>query len=120
MAEAATTSSTIPQSPDCRGCYEKQVRRIATFCNLSDDVLSQMLDIKDSLLEEIGGERVKPTHMGTLLERIMPLVGTNDPASQNAWSKLLLPIILSSLLCAMQQQVISLILVPKTPLPKTM
>lgn len=79
MAEATTTSSTIPQSPDCRGCYEKQVRRIATFCNLSDYVLSQMLDIKDSLLEEIGGERVKPTHMGTLLERIMPLVGTNDP-----------------------------------------
>lgn len=78
-AAADGVSSTIPQSPDCRGCYEKQVRRIATFCNLDDAILDKMLEIKDDLLAQLGNERVKPTHMGTLLKRIMPLVGTDDP-----------------------------------------
>ena len=78
-AAADGVASTIPQSPDCRGCYEKQVRRIAEFCDLDDETLAKMLAIKDELLAEFGDERVKPTHMGTMLTRIMPLIGTDDP-----------------------------------------
>lgn len=64
---------------DCRKCYDKQMRELAALCGLDDETLDRMLAIKDEVLAGMGGERIRPNHMGTLLERVAPLLGTDDP-----------------------------------------
>lgn len=64
---------------DCRLCYEKQMRELAALCGLGDETLAEMLAIKDEVLAGMGGERIRPSHMGTLLGRVAPLLGIDDP-----------------------------------------
>ena len=45
------------QPMDCRGCYERQVRRIAEFCELGAGALDAMLVVKDEVLAGYGDER---------------------------------------------------------------
>lgn len=70
------------QPMDCRGCYERQVRRIAEFCELNASALDAMLVVKDEVLAGYGDERVKPDRMGELLARVAPIIGTDDPYEQ--------------------------------------
>ena len=70
------------QPMDCRGCYERQVRRIAEFCELGASALDAMLVVKDEVLAGYGDERVKPDRMGELLARVAPIIGTDDPYEQ--------------------------------------
>lgn len=64
---------------DCRECYGRQMRELAALCGLGDDTLAKMLDIKDDVVAGLEGERIRPNHMGTLLGRVAPLLGTDDP-----------------------------------------
>ena len=70
---------TTPKKPDCRECYEKQIRELAVLCRLDDATLDRMLAIKDEVLAGMGGERIRPDRMGELLGRVTPLLGTDDP-----------------------------------------
>lgn len=70
---------TTPKKPDCRECYEKQMRELAVLCGLDDATLDRMLAIKDEVLAGMGGERIRPDRMGELLGRVTPLLGTDDP-----------------------------------------
>ena len=73
MCASATKTS------DCRECYVKQMHELAALCGRDDATLQQMLAIKDEVLAGLGGERIRPDHMGELLARVTPLLGTDDP-----------------------------------------
>lgn len=73
MCASATKTS------DCRECYVKQMHELATLCGRDDATLERMLAIKDEVLAGLGGERIRPDHMGELLARVTPLLGTDDP-----------------------------------------
>lgn len=73
MCASATKTS------DCRECYVKQMHELAALCGLDDATLERMLAIKDEVLAGLGGERIRPDHMGELLARVTPLLGTDDP-----------------------------------------
>lgn len=73
MCASATKTS------DCRECYVKQMHELATLCGRDDATLQRMLAIKDEVLAGLGGERIRPDHMGELLARVTPLLGTDDP-----------------------------------------
>lgn len=66
---------------DCRGCYVRQMERIAEFCELDESTLETMVGEANSLIEDLESDdaRVNPTMMGTLMERVRPLMGTDDP-----------------------------------------
>lgn len=73
MCASATKTS------DCRECYVKQMHELAALCGRDDATLERMLAIKDEVLAGLGGERIRPDHMGELLARVTPLLGTDDP-----------------------------------------
>ena len=73
MCASATKTS------DCRECYVKQMHELAALCGRDDETLERMLAIKDEVLAGLGGERIRPDHMGELLARVTPLLGTDDP-----------------------------------------
>ena len=72
-------SASATKTSDCRECYVKQMHELATLCGRDDATLQQMLAIKDEVLAGLGGERIRPDHMGELLARVTPLLGTDDP-----------------------------------------
>ena len=67
------------KTSDCRECYVKQMHELAALCGRDDETLERMLAIKDEVLAGLGGERIRPDHMGELLARVTPLLGTDDP-----------------------------------------
>ena len=67
------------KTSDCRECYVKQMHELAALCGRDDATLERMLAIKDEVLAGLGGKRIRPDHMGELLARVTPLLGTDDP-----------------------------------------
>lgn len=68
--------------PDCRDCYDRQLRRLVDLCGLDETAYARMREVKDDIIARFGDERVDSLYMGEMLERIAPILGTDDPYAE--------------------------------------